>query len=193
MKKLLLLTLFLFTGLCTVVAQDWNGRLPSTITIKVGETIDLWTYYFFEGGTDVEGVIMTYEWDATNPYFSLTPDGQRSAYVKGLKPTPTNPTSSQHVKVNSSGALFGWGETDIIVVSADEPVQKVVINSSLSKHECNVDDDLTSYLNSIVEVQPEAASDHSVTWSVESGSAVTISGKTIKAAKAGTSVLKVLP
>ena len=134
---------------------------------------------------------MTYEWDATNPYFSLTPDGQRSGYVKGLKPTPTNPTSSQHVKVNSSGALFGWGETDIIVVPADEPVQKVVINSSLSKHECNVDDDLTSYLNSIVEVQPEAASDHSVTWSVESGSAVTISGKTIKAAKAGTSVLKV--
>ena len=191
MKKLLLLTLFFFTGLCSAVAQDWNGRLPSTITIKVGETIDLWTYYFFEGGTAVDEVIMAYEWDTTNPYFSLTPDGQRSAYVKGLKPTPTNPTSSQHVKVNSSGALFGWGETDIIVVPADEPVQKVVINSSLSKHECNVDDDLTSYLNSIVEVQPEAASDHSVTWSVESGNAVTISGKTIKAAKAGTSVLKV--
>ena len=71
------------------------------------------------------------------------------------------------------------------------PVKSVRNTSSRDYEECNVGDNLTSYLKSLIQVSPDNASDKSLKWSVIRGDAVTVSGDgTIKAAKAGTAVVQ---
>ena len=71
-------------------------------------------------------------------------------------------------------------------------VSQIVINSGNNVEECNVGDDLTNYLNSIIKVLPANAPDKSVTWKVLRGDAVTVDNAgNIKAVKAGTTSLEV--
>ena len=77
------------------------------------------------------------------------------------------------------------------VVPAEIPVESVAINSQLAQHDCNVGDNLTTYLNNLVVVQPENATDKTVTWSVTKGDAVSVSAGKISAVKAGTATLTV--
>lgn len=76
-----------------------------------------------------------------------------------------------------------------VTVTVVVPVED--INISRQSLECNVGDDLTSYLNSLVTVSPADATNKNVTWTVEAGDAITIGsdGKII-AAKVGTASLR---
>ena len=77
------------------------------------------------------------------------------------------------------------------VEQGDIPVKSIRNTSSRDYEECNVGDNLTSYLKSLIQVSPDNASDKSLKWSVIRGDAVTVSGDgTIKAAKAGTAVVQ---
>ena len=76
------------------------------------------------------------------------------------------------------------------VVAGKIPVSAITSSSPRDAEECNVGDDLTAHLSSLIQVTPANATDKSYTWSVVSGSAVSVSGGTISAVKAGTAVLK---
>ena len=71
-------------------------------------------------------------------------------------------------------------------------VTAIIINNNNKQEDCNVGDDLTSYLNGIIKVLPDNAPDKSVTWEVLRGDAVTIDKQgNIKAVKAGLATLEV--
>lgn len=96
----------------------------------------------------------------------------------------TNPGTAEHrTKVSKSFMVD--------VEQGDIPVKSIRNTSSRDYEECNVGDNLTSYLKSLIQVSPDNASDKSLKWSVIRGDAVTVSGDgTIKAAKAGTAVVQ---
>ena len=96
----------------------------------------------------------------------------------------TNPGTAEHrTKVSKSFVVD--------VTQGAIPVKSVRNTSSRDYEECNVGDNLTSYLKSLIQVSPDNASDKSLKWSVIRGDAVTVSGDgTIKAAKAGTAVVQ---
>ena len=77
-------------------------------------------------------------------------------------------------------------------VHVEAMVTGITINSNNNREECNVGDDLTTYLNNFITVIPENTSDKRIKWSVARGDAIAIDndGK-IMAVKAGTSTLQV--
>ena len=76
------------------------------------------------------------------------------------------------------------------MVTAEIPVTGITIVGQ-DNIDCTVGDDLTAYLSSVIEVSPDNATDKTYKWSVTSGDAVSVSGTTVKAVKAGTAVLTV--
>ena len=98
----------------------------------------------------------------------------------------TNPGTAEHrTKVSKSFTVS--------VTQGAIPVKSLRNESSRSEEECNVGDDLTSYLNSLITVLPEDASDKTFAWSIPSGSSVDVvsigADGSIKARKAGSVTL----
>ena len=96
----------------------------------------------------------------------------------------TNPATTEHrTKVSKSFVVD--------VTQGDIPVKSILNTSNRELEECNVGDNLTSYLNSLIQVSPDNASDKSLKWTVVRGDAVSVSDDgIIKAVKAGTAVVQ---
>ena len=98
----------------------------------------------------------------------------------------TQPATSEHKQTVTKTFTVN-------VTQGSIPVSSLRNTSSRQVEECNVGDDLTSYLNSLVEVLPANATNKQYTWSLAAGTAgnaVTISNDgTIKATSAGRATL----
>ena len=113
-------------------------------------------------------------------------------YVEEYQPLKAG-TTTMTAQIYDIDGKLKLTSTQTVKVTVLQPVEDLTINSNNNQEECNVGDDLTSYLNSIVKVYPENAYDKSVKWSIlRDGDAVTISadGK-IKAVKPGFVLLEV--
>ena len=98
----------------------------------------------------------------------------------------TQPATTEHRKTVSKAF-------NVNVIQGTIPVSSLRNASTRQAEECNVGNDLTSHLNSLIKVLPDNATNKQYTWSVAAGTAgnaVTIgSDGTIKAASAGRATL----
>ena len=152
--------------------------------------------------------------DALNAFlaeaYQVTPEGA-SGNVEWVSANENIVKMERDVTNNLFAMLTGRGTTTltpriltdegIMLTSSEKVTVKVVqhvkdlyINSNLNEHECNVGDDLTSYLNSLVMVEPADADNRSVTWSIVRDEAIVSIDQNgrIKAVMPGVSVLKVV-
>ena len=153
MKKLLLLTFFMLTNICAATA---DGILPDVITVKVGETVDLWSFVTLPDNLDPVGTNyhMDWQWEDPNGYFQIV-QGSYWAEVTGLKATPSNTLLLQNISV-SAWNVFGypsyWGSSVIKVVAPD--IQKItVVNKEIT---VNVGDatKLAELLDNAIQLTP---------------------------------------
>lgn len=126
-------------------------------------------------------------WSIADP--TIVQDLAPTAY--GWKPIKAGTTTMTAQIMNGNGAVRLSATLTVHVVV---PVESISLNFPTTiGFNCNVGDDLTNYLNSIVVISPDDATDKSVTWSVLRGSdIVSVDGNgKITALKAGSALLQV--
>ncbi len=197
MKRLLLLFILLL-NICISWAQVMNPLIAinikpdhKAITVNVGETEKLTKFLSEAYELVTPAAVAEIRWvseDESIVKFNNYWDQQQN-YIEEYQPLKAGETKMKAYQYLSSNDSFGLSSDESVTVTVLQPVTGLRISSNLNQHECNVGDDLTSYLNSLVKVLPDDASDKSFTWSVAPGTAnevVSISDQgVIKAVKAG--------
>ena len=185
-----------FTYVDVIEAQPKAINIKSdhqSITVNVGETEKL-TKFLAEAYEIVPaGAVADIDWAIADNSIIKFIDywDDRQNYIEEYQPIKAGVTTLTPQILNAADKGVKLSSSQAVTVTVVQPVKGLWISSSLNQHECNVGDDLTSYLNSLVMISPDDASDKSFTWSVTSGDAVSISNGKISAVKAGRAVLTV--
>ena len=213
MNKLLFASIVLLLGICEASAQNIRGNsLPERITmstsqpteiniksdylsisVNVGETETL-THFLSEAyeiiPSDVKADV---RWSVADEsivkYDYYRNDHQE--FIEEYQPLKSGVTTLTAQVLSPDGGVI-LSSSQKVTVTVLQPVIDLIVVGNHKMEECNVGDDLTSYLNSLLQVLPDDASDKSVTWSIHrDGDAVDIlSDGTIKAVKPGMVILQ---
>ena len=144
--------------------------------------------------------------DFLNNAYTLTPaDGEGQVtwaiadtkIVQDLAPTAYGyrpiaaGTTTLTARIMDSDGKVRISANQKVTVTVVVPLESISFNFNHNLFECNVGDDLTDYLNSILAFSPGDATNRKVTWSVNAGDAVSIQNGRIMAVKAGTASIRV--
>lgn len=108
----------------------------------------------------------------------------------GYRPIAAGTTTLTAQILNPDGSVR-IAANQKVTVNVVVPLESIRFNFNHNLFECNVGDDLTNYLNSILTFTPSDATNKNVKWSINTGDAIAIQNNKITAVKSGTASIRV--